>query len=122
MLPRRPQDRPLHRYRSVRRPGLAAAPDARSPAPFTEAERDKIVQAFKDKSRFYYPFVYLLFWTGVRPSEALALRWEDIDYEARLPVNFEVALHGRQRTAPRPPGSEREIRLLPDVVEVFKCG
>jgi integrase len=46
------------------------------PDPFTEDDRDKIIQHFNDKNRFYYPFVYLLFWTGMRPSEALALRGE----------------------------------------------
>jgi len=49
------------------------------PDPFTEEERDKIIQHFREKNRFYYPFVYTLFWTGMRPSEALTLRWEDID-------------------------------------------
>lgn len=44
------------------------------PDPFTEEERDKIINHFREKNRFYYPFVYTLFWTGMRPSEALALR------------------------------------------------
>jgi integrase len=56
-------------------------PRLRSPkaGPFTEEKREKILPAFKDKSRFYYPFADLLFGTGMRPSDALALRWEDID-------------------------------------------
>lgn len=48
------------------------------PDPFTEDERDKIIRYFREKNRFYYPFAQVLFWTGMRPSEALALR-EDID-------------------------------------------
>jgi len=42
--------------------------------PFTEEERDKILRWFRKSDRFYYPFVFFLFHTGLRPSEAVALR------------------------------------------------
>jgi integrase len=48
--------------------------------PFTADERDKIIQAFQ-KSKYYSHYSYLiqfLFFTGCRPSEALALTWKDI--------------------------------------------
>jgi integrase len=53
------------------------------PNPFTEEERGKILKHFRDKIPFYYPFAYTLFFTGMRPSEALALRWGDIDLKPR---------------------------------------
>jgi hypothetical protein len=49
------------------------------PDPFTGEERDIILAQFKTKHPFYYPFVFTQFWTGMRPSEAIALRWSDVD-------------------------------------------
>ena len=48
--------------------------------PFTAAERDRIIEGFKqsEKSSYYAPLVDFLFATGCRPSEAVALRWENI--------------------------------------------
>jgi integrase len=80
------------------------------PDPFTEEDRDKIIQAFKEKSRFYYPFVYLLFWTGMRPSEALALRWEDIDIKHSF-LSISKSRYMDAENSPKTAGSEREIRL-----------
>ncbi len=49
--------------------------------PFTVEERDRIIEAFYAHKRysFHAPLVEFLFFTGCRPSEALALEW--IDYE-----------------------------------------
>lgn len=55
----------------------------RDPDPFTEDERDKILAYFKERIKHYYPFVLTQFLTGMRPSEALALRWSDIDLKRR---------------------------------------
>ena len=90
------------------------------PDPFTEDERDQIIQAFKEKSRFYYPFVYLLFWTGMRPSEALALRWEDIDIKHGF-LSITKSRYKDDENATKTAGSERDIRLLPEVIDVFKA-
>ena len=90
------------------------------PDPFTEEDRDKIIQHFKEKSRFYYPFVYLLFWTGMRPSEALALRWEDIDIKHGF-LSISKSRYMDAENSPKTAGSEREIRLLPKVIEVLKA-
>lgn len=48
--------------------------------PFTRQERDVIIQAFEeDKHYSYYaPLVKFLFYTGCRPSEAIALQWKHI--------------------------------------------
>jgi integrase len=73
------------------------------PDPFTPGERDAILEWFRTKTfgrvgrpnrvlgaltpkRVHPPFhVYLqmLFWTGMRPSEAAGLRWTDMDLEQR---------------------------------------
>jgi integrase len=48
--------------------------------PFTKAERDKIIEAFKGSKKYgyYAPFVEFCFLTGCRPSEAVALQWKHI--------------------------------------------
>ncbi|NJK62387.1 MAG: site-specific integrase [Synechococcaceae cyanobacterium SM2_3_1] len=47
---------------------------------FTSVERDRILDWFKESKPYshYYNYVYFLFYTGCRPSEAIALRWGDI--------------------------------------------
>jgi integrase len=90
------------------------------PNPFTEKERDDIIGAFKEKSRFYYPFVYLLFWTGMRPSEALALRWEDIDLRHGF-LSISKSRYMGTENGTKTAASEREIRLLPDVIGVLRA-
>ena len=48
--------------------------------PFSKQERDLIIQTFKsDRYYSYYtPYVRFLFFTGCRPSEAIALQWKHI--------------------------------------------
>ena len=53
------------------------------PDPFTEEDCDNIIDYFETRISFYFPLVYTLFFTGMRPSEALALRWRDIDFNRR---------------------------------------
>lgn len=52
--------------------------------PFSRHERDRIIRAFK-ASRYYSryaPLVEFLFFTGCRPSEAIALQWKHINNKA----------------------------------------
>ncbi|HYX13075.1 MAG TPA: tyrosine-type recombinase/integrase [Nostoc sp.] len=48
--------------------------------PFTGNERSTIIQAFyaSDRYRYYAPLVEFMFYTGCRPSEALALHWKHV--------------------------------------------
>lgn len=61
--------------------------------PFSLAERDKIVQAFRcDRYyKFYTPLVEFLFNTGARPSEAIALQWKHVTSDLKF-INFEQAV------------------------------
>lgn len=47
-------------------------------AAFTAIERDRIIQEFDADSHWAAPWVKFLFWTGTRPEEAAALRWEHV--------------------------------------------
>lgn len=59
--------------------------------PFTKEERDQIIKAFKDNRYYnrYAPLVEFLFFTGSRPSEALALQWKHIN---KTTIIFEQAV------------------------------
>lgn len=57
---------------------------------FTAGERDRIIEAFQESSDYchYANFVGFLFYTGCRPSEAIALEWRHISVRF---INFEQA-------------------------------
>lgn len=74
---------------------------------------------FRSYIPFYFPFAYTLFFTGMRPSEALALRWGDIDLrrgEFSVTKSRYMEEEGNTKTA----GSHRQSGLLPDVVDVLR--
>ena len=66
--------------------------------PFTPAERDAIVKAFEDHPRHqrYAGFVKFLFLTGCRTSEAVGVRWGDINAECTQIV-FSSVISKKQR-------------------------
>lgn len=62
--------------------------------PFTEQERDRIIQAFKEKEPHYAPLIEFLFLTGCRSSEAIALRWKHIDAQVTQITFREAFVYG----------------------------
>ncbi|MEM6452777.1 MAG: site-specific integrase [Cyanobacteria bacterium P01_D01_bin.105] len=54
--------------------------------PFTREERDRVIAAFENNRyyKYYAPLVKFLFFTGCRPSEALALPWKNVSQSAIL--------------------------------------
>ena len=60
--------------------------------PFTIEERNRITRYFYDDKPDYAPFVEFLFLTGCRPSEAIALEWENVF--AHCIVFDQVAVQG----------------------------
>jgi len=91
--------------------------------PFTVSERDAIIKAFETNqfSRYqsensyshssYAPYVKFCFFTGCRPSEAIALTWGDIsDY-----IHFTKAVvnAGKKGTVQKPGLKTQEKRKFP---------
>ena len=58
-----------------------SSPDDMDIDPFSREERDAIIVAFANDRYYHYytPLVKFLFFTGCRPSEAIALQWKHID-------------------------------------------
>jgi integrase len=88
------------------------------PDPFTEEERDAVLDYCQEKTSHYYPFVYTLFYTGMRPSEVLALRWGDVDF-SRREVMINKSRYLDDEAGTKTAASERNIRVLHDLLEVL---
>ncbi len=60
---------------------------------FTQEERERIIQAFKESRyyKYYASLIEFLFMTGCRPSEAIALEWKHISLDLSS-IRFEQAV------------------------------
>ncbi len=86
--------------------------------PYKPEEREAILEAFRTKRPHYYRFVFFRFWTGTRPSEAIALRRGDVDLRYATAMISKGIVQGHQggtKTA----RSNREIHLHENVVRVL---
>jgi integrase len=93
--------------------------DPPEPDPFSETERDRIIAWFGEKQPFYRAFVYTLFHTGMRPSEATGLRWGDVDTDTGS-IHVRRSRYMGQEGPPKTRKSRRTIRLLPGVRDVLR--
>lgn len=92
----------------------------KKPDPFLEAERDTILDFYRRKRPRWYPFVYFQFWTGCRPSETSALRMSDVDLILGT-VSITKSRDEGEEAATKTEGSTREIKLLPNVLDVLRA-
>ena len=87
----------------------------------TKEQTRQLVDAARDNR--YYVAVKLLAETGLRRGEALALRWDDIDFDQqKLWVRGTLARtdKGLYVTSPKTQASVRQIYLPPHLVELLK--
>jgi len=66
--------------------------------PFTQNELRRIIEAFKNTH--YKHFVMFMAYTGCRPSEAIGIRWEDIEFP-NMRIRFSESLSKNQLTGKR---------------------
>ncbi len=92
---------------------------AKRPDPFTSEERQRIVAWFRARKPHYHAFVLTLFHTGMRPSEATALRWGDVEL-SRGSIAVTRSRYQGAENAPKTSGSERTIRILPLVRDTLR--
>lgn len=99
---------PLHRLDKIEKPKQVSQREARR---LTEDEVRALCAAATET---YRPIVTTLAWTGLRVSEALGLRWEDIDFEAReIRVTGQLDETKGQKTRTKTAAGNRSIPLLP---------
>jgi len=87
--------------------------------PFSETERDRIVEGFRKHRPHYLPFVVFRFWTGTRPSEAVALRHGQLDLagrRARIRASRVLGQDGQTKTG----RSKRVVVLHAPVVRILR--
>ncbi|RAH37447.1 Arm DNA-binding domain-containing protein [Halomonas sp. SL1] len=93
---------------------------SRGPDPFTKEEQEAILAAMRDEVR---PLFQFAFWTGMRPSEYIALEWGDIDWQ-RMEITVSKSstrdakghLEDTKTSAGR-----RTISLLPPAAQALKA-
>ncbi len=92
----------------------------KEPDPYTEQERDAILAYYRaNRPPWAYAFVYFRFWTGTRPSEAVALKWGSVDLLSGKAM-LSLSRHLGEENATKTRASRRTISLLPNVAELLK--
>jgi integrase len=105
---------PLSRLAKMERPRQVTS---REPRRLSDAEIRRLCDC---ATPTYRPIVTTLAWTGLRVSEALGLRWEDIDFERReIRVQFQLDEDGALKP-PKTKAGRRSIPLLPVVEHVLR--
>src|SRR5262245_13796990 len=97
------------------------------PDPFTEEERDRILDYFKSKyfhnGKGGWPqgfvFLFTQFWSGARPSETTARKWRDYDPRTRK-VSITTSRVDGEEGPPKTAKSKRTIELLQPVGEYLE--
>ncbi len=94
-------------------------PTTPKPDPFTEAERDLILGWFASRKPFYYSFVFTQFHVGLRPSEAVALRWGDVDTRNGF-LHIWRSRYLGDEAATKTLNSERTIPVVKSVRDILR--
>jgi integrase len=106
------------------------------PDPLTAEERDRIIEWFRTQ-RFavhrkrggvaqsarrhpsFHAIIQLLFFTGMRPSEASGLQWGDLDLDHQR-LHVRRSRHLYEYGDPKTASAERSVQLLPETVVILR--
>lgn len=75
-----------------------------------------------EENEFYKAFFTILFFTGMRRGELLALTFDDIDFKKNI-ININKSINpknGKEATVPKTNKSNRQIPLLKNVCDILK--
>jgi integrase len=86
---------------------------------FTHAEECVILDTVKARLPAYYTFLLLLFRTGLRVGEAVALKAQDIDLRSRYVLIERNFTHGHLEETPKG-GRSRRVDLTRDLLAVLR--
>jgi integrase len=102
--------------------------------PLTETERDRVLAWFRG-AHFgaapgspvalrphpsYHAYVFLLLWTGMRPSEASGLRWMDIDLERQIAMVRGSRHSYARNTRTKTKSARRDVELDRETTRVLR--
>lgn len=89
----------------------------RLPDPFTEEERNRILEYLKERyDKRVFAYFLWMFFTGMRPEEAIALRWSDIDFkEGIIRVQRVRTFKGAERDGSKT-HTVRDVDLMPQAI------
>ena len=93
---------------------LRHTPD--EPQPFSPAEVALLLNACDLVTRNLFQFAFA---TGLRTSELIALRWEDVDFEAR-PAHVCRARVRRELKSTKTASGTRKIELMPQAIDALR--
>lgn len=77
------------------------------------AIKDETFSRFKGKHKQYYAYAYFLWLTGCRPSEAIALKWENVDLVKKRIKICQIELYLGGQTIKRNSTKTVEYRFFP---------
>jgi integrase len=113
--------RTARRRRWLREDPLLSVKMLREPRTEVDPLGPEEIQSFLGACpKWWRPYFAVAFWTGARPNELAALRWGAIDWAGS---RFRITA-GRYRgveSAPKTPGSVRDVDMLPPVVEALRA-
>ncbi len=84
--------------------------------PFTVAQRDAILNACEGQIKNIFSFA---FWTGLRTSELIALRWDDVCVEKRVAYIWHVRTSAGEKNQTKTSSGKRRIELLPPAIDAL---
>jgi integrase len=110
-------------------------PTTPEPDPFTAGERTRILRWFAEREFSfnagraiagprrrphapYHAFIFVLFSTGMRPSEAAGLQWQDLDL-CRGRLHVRRSRHLWEYGAPKTDAARRTVELFPEAVRLL---
>lgn len=89
--------------------------EQREPNPLTPSEIQLVLDQLQGQSRNLFQFA---FWSGLRTSELIGLRWEDIDFDNNR-FYVRVAVVGRREKTTKTTSGIRTVDLNPQTLEAL---
>jgi integrase len=92
--------------------------------PLNNDEISRIIKYFEEHHPTYAPFVEFLLYTGVRTSEAVGIRWKDIDLSRRLisisqAITRERGKYAKVRKRPKTLQSARTLKMSDRIYSII---
>ena len=83
---------------------------------FTQEEAKRLIEAIPE---YWRPLIKLMFMTGVRPGEAIAMRWKDVDLAHGI-VNVRYTLDRGELLSPKTNNARRRIPIPGELVRALE--